>query len=410
MPGARSQGYLAGLPFPPITMTIIDWAIIALAAVMAPVGYRQGLLVAGLGLGGFAVGAVIGARVAPLLLDAGSSSPYAPGIALLGGVLVGGTIAILGEALAMAIRSRWMRGRLSSSADSIGGAVAFVALALAISWVVGALALNAPALRGLREEAQSSAILGAVNSVAPPSGPVLHVLNRVGRTPELSGPSADVAAPDPEILGDPDIQRAAESVVHVVGIACGLNVSGSGWVGGDGLVVTNAHVIAGQEDTTVITRSGAELSATPTVFRPDDDIAVLLVEGLAEPPLPLAEEPRSGNQRRGPRLPGGGRLHRDAGAARDHGRGHQPGLLWPRTDPAGDDIAARRRGERQLGRALRRRRRCRADDDLRGDARFLAAGGPRGAECGRARRAGGRRARSSTPDPASDEKAVRALR
>lgn len=275
-------------------MTIIDWAIIALAAVMAPIGYRQGLLVAGLGLGGFAVGAVIGARAAPLLLDEGSSSPYAPGIALLGGVLVGGAIAIAGEALAVTIRTRWMRGRVSSSADSIGGAVAFVALALAISWVLGALALNAPALRGLREEAQRSAILGAVNQVAPPSGPVLHVLNRVGRTPELSGPSADVGPPDSEIVGDPDIQRAAESVVHVVGTACGLNVSGSGWVGGDGLVVTNAHVIAGQEDTTVITRSGAELSATPTVYRPDDDIAVLLVEGLAEPALSLAEEPLSG--------------------------------------------------------------------------------------------------------------------
>ena len=276
-------------------MTIIDWAIIALAAVMAPVGYRQGLLVAGLGLGGFAVGLVIGSRLAPLLLDDGSSSPYAPAIALLGGILVGGAIAIAGEALAVTIRTRWMRGRTSTSVDAIGGAAAFVLLALAISWVLGALALNAPALRGLRAEAQSSAILGAVNRVAPPSGSLLQVLNRVGRTPVLSGPSADVRRPDPEIVDDPDVQRAAESVVRVVGTACGLNVSGSGWVGGPGLVVTNAHVIAGQQDTIVITPSGAELPATPTVYRPGDDLAVLRVDGLAEPPLSLAEDPRSGS-------------------------------------------------------------------------------------------------------------------
>ncbi len=291
-------GYSARLPVkaasPPNTMTIIDWAIIALAAVMAPIGYRQGLLVSGLGLGGFAVGALIGARVAPLLLAEGSSSPWAPAIALAGGVIGGGAFSILGEALAVAIRTRFMRGRLSNSVDAIGGAIAFVLLALAISWVLGALALNAPALRGVRADAQRSVILGAVNSVAPPSGPLLNVLHRVGSTPELSGPSANVAKPEAGIVKDPDVVRAGESVVHVLGTACGLNVSGSGWIGADGLVVTNAHVVAGEDDTRIVTRSGAELSATATVYRPDDDIAVLKVEGLSEPPLPLAKETRSG--------------------------------------------------------------------------------------------------------------------
>ena len=296
--GTGAQGYSAHLPdktgSPQQTMTIIDWAIIALAAVMAPIGYRQGLLVAGLGLGGFAAGALIGARIAPLLLEEGSSSPWAPAIALAGGVIGGGAISILGEALAVAIRKRFMRGRMSNSADAIGGAAAFIALALAISWVLGALALNAPALRGIRADAQRSTILGAINEVAPPSGPLLNVLNRVGSTPELNGPSANVAKPDRKIVDDPDVVRAGQSVVHVLGTACGLNVSGSGWIGGDGLVVTNAHVIAGEDDTRIVTQAGAELSATPTVYRPDDDIAVLRVEGLAEPPLPLAEQTRSG--------------------------------------------------------------------------------------------------------------------
>ena len=275
-------------------MTTIDWAIVALAIVMAPIGYRQGLLIAGLGLGGFAAGSILGSRLGPLLLDGGSSSPYAPGVALIGGILGGAAIAVIGEALARAVRGRLLRGRISSRADAIGGGVAFVALALAIAWVAGALALNAPALEGIRADVQGSLILAAMDDVAPPSGPILNVLNKVTVAPELSGPTAAVDPPDDDILADPDVVAASDSVVHVLGTACGLNVSGSGWVAGDGLVVTNAHVVAGEEDTRVVARDGAELAATATVYRPADDLAVLRVEGLTEPALPLAADPRSG--------------------------------------------------------------------------------------------------------------------
>ncbi|MDQ3103168.1 MAG: MarP family serine protease [Actinomycetota bacterium] len=273
-------------------MTTIDWAIVALAAVMAPVGYRQGLLVAGLGLGGFVAGAVLGTRLAPLLLSDGSASPYAPGFALVAGLIVGGTFALVLEGLAFRIRERLPRG--FSSLDSVGGAVAFAGLALVVAWVAGALALNAPALSGIRADVQRSVILGEVNEVLPPSGPILNVLNRINPTPTLSGPSANVAAPAEGILSEPGVLAAGESVVKVLGTACGLNLSGSGWVGEPGLVVTNAHVIAGQSDTFVLTRDGAELDAEPLVYRPDDDVAVLRVDGLEQPPLPLANEPQSG--------------------------------------------------------------------------------------------------------------------
>lgn len=273
-------------------MTTIDWAIVALAAVMAPVGYRQGLLVAGLGLGGFVAGAVLGSRLAPSLLSEGSASPYAPGVALIGGLLIGGTFAFVLEGLAMRVRGKLPQG--FSSVDSVGGAGAFVVLAVGVAWVAGALALNAPALRGVRADVQQSRILGAVNEVLPPSGPILNVLNRIDPTPVLSGPSANVRAPGDGILDDPDVAAAGESVVRVLGTACGLNLSGSGWVAGPGLVVTNAHVIAGQTDTSVVTRDGATLAAEPVYYRPEDDLAVLRVEGLEQEPLPLAADPSSG--------------------------------------------------------------------------------------------------------------------
>lgn len=273
---------------------------------LAPIGYRQGLLVAGLGLGGFAGGAVIGARLAPLLLEGGAASPYAPGIALLGGVVIGGLSATLLESVAVAIRARFLSGGLSRSVDSLGGAAALVALAVGIAWVLGALALNAPALRGVRDDVQRSVILSAVNGVVPPSGPILNVLNRIEPTPELSGPSANVGEPRRAILSDRDVLAASDSVVHVLGTSCGLTVSGSGWVAGPEIVVTNAHVIAGEEDTYVVTRDGTELDAMPTLYRPDDDLAVLRVEGLDRPPLPLASEPRTGTNAAALGFPGSG--------------------------------------------------------------------------------------------------------
>ena len=55
--------------------------------------------------------------------------------------------------------------------------------------------------------------------------------------------------------------------MRVLGTACGLGVSGSGWVAGPQTVVTNAHVVAGQDDTSVQLRGGGpELDATAIAF------------------------------------------------------------------------------------------------------------------------------------------------
>ncbi len=83
--------------------------------------------------------------------------------------------------------------------------------------------------------------------------------------------------------------------MRILGSACGLGVEGSGWVAGDGLVVTNAHVVAGQGDT-IVQRGGegASLDATLVHFDARNDVAVLAVPGLDLPSLPLAPEPASG--------------------------------------------------------------------------------------------------------------------
>ncbi|HEX8074805.1 MAG TPA: trypsin-like peptidase domain-containing protein, partial [Thermoleophilaceae bacterium] len=93
------------------------------------------------------------------------------------------------------------------------------------------------------------------------------------------------------IARDPEVRRAGGSVVKVLGTACGLGIEGSGWVSSGGLVVTNAHVVAGEEDTTVQLRgTGPRLDAEPVVLDAHNDVAVLRVPALAGVrSLPLRE-------------------------------------------------------------------------------------------------------------------------
>jgi S1-C subfamily serine protease len=95
------------------------------------------------------------------------------------------------------------------------------------------------------------------------------------------------------VLSKPGVRAAAPSVVRVLGTACGLGVEGSGWVAARGLVVTAAHVVAGERDTTVVPISGGALPADVIAFDSHDDIAVLRVEGLGLAPLRLVD-PRRG--------------------------------------------------------------------------------------------------------------------
>ena len=271
-------------------MNFVDLIIAVFALALAAIGYERGLIASGLPLAGFVLGAAIGGRLGPALLAEGGESPYAPLITVLAGLLLGATLAVVVEGFAVGLSVRFSRGALGSWLDGIGGAALLAALGLLLAWAFGAAALNSPGPRerDLRDALQSSRILTALNNVLPPSGPLLNVLRHIDPTPAVSGPNANVRAPEPAIAHDPDVQRAGDSVVKILGTACGLGIEGSGWVAGPGLVVTNAHVVAGEEDTTVTLRSGGTLDASAVHYEPRNDLAILRVADLGLPALRLA--------------------------------------------------------------------------------------------------------------------------
>jgi S1-C subfamily serine protease len=280
-------------------VTGLDWLILVFALAMGFWGYQQGLIVGVLSLGGFAIGAFLGSRLGPSLLPDGSHSPYAPATALAGALLIGGMVAVSLEGIALGMRRRLLgaagRRRGVAIAEASGGALLLIALALSMTWLFGAVALNAPGVKGLRTAVQRSAILQALNDTFPPSSSLINALHRIDPSVAIQGPSPNVAAPDSKIAQDPEVQAAGHSVVRVLGTACGLGVEGSGWIAAPGLVVTNAHVVAGETDTTVTQNgSGSSLDATPVHYDSKNDLALLRVNGLDEAPLPLAPDVRSG--------------------------------------------------------------------------------------------------------------------
>jgi S1-C subfamily serine protease len=275
-------------------MTSLDWIIVGAAALFAISGYYRGFIVGALSLAGFVGGALVGTRLASSLLPSGDMSPYAPAFGLFGAVLAGGILASGFEGLGLRLR-RAVRLAPLGVLDGLLGAALSACVALGIAWILGAVALQAPGVGSLRQDIQHSSILRRLNAALPPSGGILHALARFDPLPALRGPQAGVTPPSPAIARDPVVRRAAPSVVRILGSACGLGIEGSGWVAAPGVVVTNAHVVAGEDDT-VVQVGGHEPSLRAQVigFDPTNDIAVLRVAGLDQPALPLAVDPPAG--------------------------------------------------------------------------------------------------------------------
>jgi S1-C subfamily serine protease len=275
-------------------MSALDWVIVAFTVLLAFYGYVQGFIVGALSLAGFAVGAFLGTRLAPLLLSHGSRSPYAPLFGLLGALLAGGVFASGLEGVGTRARSALRLPGLRT-VDGLLGAALTACVGLGIAWIIGAVALDASTSQPLRSDIQGSTILRALDRILPPSGPVLNALARFDPLPSVRGPAPDVPAPTRRILASAGVRSARHSVVRVFGSACGLGVEGSGWVVAPDLVITNAHVVAGEVDTQIqIDGVGAGHPARVILFDPHNDIAVLQAPGLSLRPLTMAANPKVG--------------------------------------------------------------------------------------------------------------------
>ncbi|MBA2558316.1 MAG: MarP family serine protease [Propionibacteriales bacterium] len=282
-------------------MNALDLVLLALAVVYALSGYRQGFLVGSASTIGLLVGGFIGVRVTPALLDRFDerlSISVAALLIVLACAFVG---QLVGVVVGSQIRSRitWQPARIL---DALGGGALSVVAMLLIAWVLGVAASGAR-IGPVNDEIRGSRLLSAIDGALPGGADrVLETFNALvdsSKFPQYLEPFAqehinDVPTPSSRVLDRPGVQAAYDSVVKVTGAAtsCGRTLEGSGFVYAAGLVMTNAHVVAGVSRPTV-SLGDSSYPAEVVYYDPDIDVAVLAVPGLTAPPLQFGQDARS---------------------------------------------------------------------------------------------------------------------
>lgn len=281
-------------------MLVVDFVIIGLTVGAAVWGYSRGVRTAALVLLGFAAGALLGSRLAPLALEGDMRDPFAPVLALPGALLFGALGAAALERLGFLLR-RWLRNR--GLLDGVGGALLAGCAGLVVVWILAGPAAN---MDSLRQPLKSSAVLTRLNAVLPAPGPLLSPEKASDPIPMIAGVKPGVGPPSLKIKTDPQVRAAARSVVEVEGVPCGTG--GSGWIAADGIVVTNAHVVEGNDQSTVKIRGEGEAYDAETIwYEPENDIAVMRVPGLiGQRALPMDLDPKRGTSAAALGFPGGG--------------------------------------------------------------------------------------------------------
>ncbi len=273
-------------------MSWVDPLVLLWVGLSALLGYQRGFAAQAFSLVGLVLGALAGSRIAPLLV--GSGSEWVPFASLAGAVL--GAIVLQTAAGLLGGRLRRLLPRGAPRlADSVGGIVIGAAVGVAIAWLAAAAALQVQG-SGLRHTVRDSPILTGLVEAVPPRS-VLRTLARFDPLPLIAAsPGIELPPPDGSVLESPVARRAGGSVVKVLSVACGTGVQGSGWVIARELVATNAHVVAGEDETRVVVPNGQILDAELVYVDAADDVALLAVDGMLARPLRLAGEPEAGEE------------------------------------------------------------------------------------------------------------------
>ena len=240
---------------------------------------------------GLALGVTVAGLLLPPILRSLDSAGPAQLLLVTVGVLLG--MAFVGQATGMLIGSKLhatLPGASVRSADRAAGTVAGVVGVAVAVWVLMPLMADVPGW--FATQSRSSTIAQLVDDTFPEPPDTVDTLRRlVGEdqfprvfdalepTPDLGPPPTSTNIPQPVV------DAVVPSTVKVEGAACDRIQEGSGFVVGDGLVVTNAHVVAGEDATTIQRSDGTEVRATVVAFDPNRDLAVLSAPDLDRPAL-----------------------------------------------------------------------------------------------------------------------------
>ncbi len=292
-------------------MNLVDLIVVVVVALAAIQGLRLGAIVQLLSFGGFWIGLYLGALLASVTVHWVHAQSARTSVALVTMLGVATLCGVAGRIVGNLAFSRVHRG-IAGSLDSAFGVVVAVIASLLAAWLLANTLVNSSSL-SLNAAIDQSKIIRSLDTVlpAPPSvfSRVQSFLSAEGFPPvfaQLAPASAGpVALPDNALLLQA-VDHAEASTVKIIGNGCGQIQEGSGFVVGPGLVVTNAHVVAGIAHP-MVRDSAGDHPTSVVAFDPFYDLAVMRVNGLTEPSLALdPNEVDAGSQAAVLGYPGGG--------------------------------------------------------------------------------------------------------
>lgn len=276
-------------------MNQLDLLIVVAAASAVIGGWRLGFLARVASWIGLAVGLVVAARVLPSVLDSFRDADPTSRLLVVAGILIGG--AFLGQALGLIVGAQLHYtlplGPIRMVDKALGGVAGIVGVLVAL-WAMLPSMADVPGWPA--RETRHSVIARAIDRIGPPPPDTLKALRRLVGEDQFPRVFADLTpsqevGPPPAASGiTPEVDAAVRrSTVKVTGVACRRIQEGSGFIAGPDIVVTNAHVVAGEDQTEVVTATGRRLAGVVTVFDPDRDLAIVHVRGLGGVALAIGE-------------------------------------------------------------------------------------------------------------------------
>jgi S1-C subfamily serine protease len=273
-------------------MNFLDWCLVVLTVAYALSGYWQGFITGAFATAGLLLGGLAGIWLAPILLGDAAPSLWVS----LGALFVVLVMASLGQAVLQFAGTR-IRARITwqpiRAVDAVGGAALSVVAVLVVAWMLG-VAISGSRIPGISPQVRDSKVLLAVNRVMPVQAQqALRSFDEVVGSsffPRYLEPFAperivNVAPAEPQVVRDPDIRKARESVFKIRSTnRCGSGVEGTGFLYAPHRLMTNAHVVAGVTEPE-IKDGDRTLEGTVVYYNPDIDVAVIDVPGLNGPTI-----------------------------------------------------------------------------------------------------------------------------
>ena len=287
-----------GASYPGVRVNTLDFVILLAAAGAAFAGWKAGIAARLVGWIGVALGLVVALRLLPTI--AGWFDPEEPGLqfAVASAVVIAG--AMIGQGVGQALGAKLQLALPAGPwkiADRSGGLLAGLATVVVAVWLASPpLAETAgwPA-----EQARESTLAKSVGDALPDPPDLLKEIRETvsSRFPEVfagGAPDMDVGeVPETDTLSALTTARVMRSTVKVEGGACGHLSQGTGFVVRPGLVMTNAHVVAGMTEpqVAVLNEFGGygRVAARVVLFDADLDVALLRITDSTIPALEVGD-------------------------------------------------------------------------------------------------------------------------